>query len=150
MVTSAKVIVGEASQSSVAVAAGKVGVAGHSIGDTTVGQVRTGGVISAAIKVWTQVSVSVPSVIKYVRTTTNGSPIHPMPEMASLAVIVTGPHESITVIKAGFGAGISSTQLKEPPSSGGQLTSSLQQSASAQESNGLQSGASVRDTLTQY
>ena len=46
VVTSAKVIVGVASHASTAVAGGNTGVAGHSIGDTTVGQVRTGAVLS--------------------------------------------------------------------------------------------------------
>ena len=41
-----KVIVGVASHASTAVAGGNVGVAGHSIGVTTVGHVITGGVLS--------------------------------------------------------------------------------------------------------
>ena len=39
-------IVGPPSHASVAVAAGNVGVAGHSIGETTVGHVITGAVLS--------------------------------------------------------------------------------------------------------
>ena len=41
------VITGVASHASVAVAAPKLGEAGHSIGDDTVGQVITGGVLSS-------------------------------------------------------------------------------------------------------
>lgn len=56
MVTSAKVIVTVASHTSVAVAAGNVGVAGHSMGDTTVGHVITGGVLSVTEIVRLQVA----------------------------------------------------------------------------------------------
>lgn len=55
VVTSAKVIVGVASHASIAVAAGNVGVAGHSMGDTTVGHVITGGVLSVTDIVLLQV-----------------------------------------------------------------------------------------------
>ena len=47
----------EGSQASVAVAAAKVGAAGQSIGDTTVGQVMAGGVISCTLMVGLQVDV---------------------------------------------------------------------------------------------
>ena len=50
-VTSAKVMVGLASQASVAVAAPKFGVAGHSMGEVTVGQLITGGVVSTTFAV---------------------------------------------------------------------------------------------------
>src|SRR5688572_17080408 len=86
VVTSEKVIVGEASQSSVAVAAGNVGVAGHSIGVTTVGHVITGAVSSAAVNVCIQVSISTPSLTKYVRTTVIESPRQPVPVTTSLDV----------------------------------------------------------------
>ncbi len=58
VVTSANVTVGALSQSSVAVASPKTGVFGHSIGDTTVGQLSTGGVTSAfTVKVAPQESI---------------------------------------------------------------------------------------------
>ena len=57
MVTSLKVTVGLASQVSVAVGAGKTGVAGHWIGETAAGQVMVGGVVSCTTTVWLQVAV---------------------------------------------------------------------------------------------
>ena len=56
-VTSLKEMDTEASQASLAVAAPKVGVAGQLIGDTTVGQVMLGGVISCTLIVRLQVAV---------------------------------------------------------------------------------------------
>src|SRR4030095_10590699 len=57
VVTSLNVIATEGSQASLAVAAPKVGVAGHMIGDTTVGHVMAGGVISCTLMERLQVDV---------------------------------------------------------------------------------------------
>src|SRR4029078_5305359 len=57
VVTSAEVIATLGSQASVAVAGPNVGTAGQLIGDTTVGQVITGGVISCTTIVRAQVAV---------------------------------------------------------------------------------------------
>ena len=70
MDTSAKVISTFASQLSEAVAAGNTGDAGHSIGDTTVGQVIVGAVISLTTIVRLQVEkLPQSSVAVYVRVT---------------------------------------------------------------------------------
>ena len=55
MVASEKLMATEGSQASLAVAAPKVGTVGQSIGDTTVGQVMLGGVISCTAMVRLQV-----------------------------------------------------------------------------------------------
>jgi hypothetical protein len=57
VVTSLNVTVGIRSQSSVAVAAGKTGVAGHWIGDVTAGHVIVGGVLSSTTIVREHVAV---------------------------------------------------------------------------------------------
>ena len=54
VVTSLNPTVGLRSQVSLAVAGGKLGLAGHSIGLTTAGQVMTGGVVSITATVWLQ------------------------------------------------------------------------------------------------
>lgn len=54
MVTSTNVGVTLVSHASVAVAAGKTSVAGHSMGEVTAGQVMTGAVVSSTQMVWVQ------------------------------------------------------------------------------------------------
>ena len=70
VVTSEKLIATDGSQASLAVAAPKVGAVGQSIGDTTVGQVMLGGMISRTWIVWLQVEVLLQSsVAVHVRVT---------------------------------------------------------------------------------
>ena len=51
------VTVGLVSHASVTVGAGNTGVAGHWIGEVTVGQLIVGGVVSITFTVWLQVAV---------------------------------------------------------------------------------------------
>ena len=54
--TSTNVVTGAGSQLSVHVAAGKTGVLGHWMGETAVGQLMTGGVVSITATVWLQLA----------------------------------------------------------------------------------------------
>ena len=56
MVTSANVVTGAGSHVSVQVGGGKTGVAGHWIGETTTGQMMTGGVVSITATDWLQLA----------------------------------------------------------------------------------------------
>ena len=65
---STNVVTGAGSQVSVHVGGGKTGVAGHWIGETTAGQVITGGVVSITTTVWLQLEwLPQPSVAVQVR-----------------------------------------------------------------------------------
>ena len=57
MITSANATDGLASQASVTDGGGNTGTAGHWIGETTNGQVITGGVVSITLTVWLHVAV---------------------------------------------------------------------------------------------
>ena len=87
-VTSLNVMDTEASQASLAVAAPKVGTAGQSIGDTTVGHVMLGGVISCTLIVRLQVAVLPQSSVAVQVRVTLGIPVQ-LAEVTSLKLMDT-------------------------------------------------------------
>jgi hypothetical protein len=91
-----------ASQSSVAVAAGKFGVAGHSIGVVTVGQLMTGGVLSVTKMVLLQVlEFPQSSTAVQVRVTEYSCGQMPLGVVTSLEVGVTLASQSSVAVAAG-------------------------------------------------
>ena len=88
VVTSLNVMDTEASQASLAVAAPKVGTAGQSIGDTTVGQVMLGGVMSRTLIVRLQVAVLPQSSVAVQVRVTLGIPVQ-LAEVTSLKLMDT-------------------------------------------------------------
>src|SRR6188474_1557281 len=87
-VTSLNVMDTEASQASLAVAAPKVGTDGQLIGDTTVGQVMLGGVISCTLIVRLQVAVLPQSSVAVQVRVTLGIPVQ-LAEVTSLKLMDT-------------------------------------------------------------
>src|SRR5688572_13883016 len=80
----------------------------------------------------------------------NVSVPHPVPVVSSSKVIVTCSHESITVIKSVFGAGISSIHSNVPPLAGGHVTTNEQQFVGATKVTlavSVQADASVTVTI---
>lgn len=102
VVTSTKVMVTLPSHSSVAVAGGNTGVAGHSIGDITVGQVKTGPVLSVTETVWLHVEELLQSsVAVQVRVTLYSCEQIPLGVVTSTNVIVTVPSHPSEAVACG-------------------------------------------------
>src|SRR6188474_2916354 len=98
-VTSLKLMDTEASQASLAVAAPKVGTAGQLIGDTTVGQVMLGGVISCTAIVRLQVAVLPQSSVAVQVRVTLGIPVQ-LAEVTSLKLMDTEASQASLAVAA--------------------------------------------------
>ena len=104
VVTSLKLIATEGSQASVAVAAANVGVAGQLMGDTTVGQVIAGGVISCTLMARLQVDVlPQSSVAVQVRVTVYSAGQSPGVVTSANVTATAVSHASVAVAAAKVG-----------------------------------------------